>query len=252
MPDFGVPRPSPAQRRHAPEPRPSTMHAGLAGLQAAAGDRAVAGLIGQTSVVAQRATELGLPPFTAGFTPREQDWIDEVWHHPGIQLMFIAYGELPTPVLARVKEITGDPDAEGVHHNEPEPGQADVEIADTTYDIPVEVEEVKGNSRAGTDEEEFKSTLIHELFHFVENNTKSVDSEAVTTPETLRAILVEPRLIGLPQCAFGWVSHGGGAVYIDEITVGEVGLGDEAAFPEGSPEINAKREKRYEPSPDPR
>ena len=212
--------------------------------------------------VAQRAPTTVVPPFAEGFLPQEQEWIDQVWHHPGMQLMFQVYGELPTPVLARVKETieNGVPSSttEGVTHNEPETGQPDIEIADATYSETMAVEPQEGDSRQATEEEEFKATLIHELFHFVENNTKHIDPEAIPTPETLKAVLAEPRLEGLPAFAFGWIKRGTVVVHLSDVGILKEGETDEGLRDEtewitaGSPEAKAKRDKAYEQSPDSR
>ncbi len=249
------PRPSLADRRPAPVAHPIDT---LAQLQRTAGNGAVSLLVQRVRDVAQREPATALPPLTEDFSPDEEEWISEVWQNPGIQLMFQAYGELPTPVLARVREVVNDNGSvstttEGVTHNEPEPGQPDIEITDATYGETMVVEPPGQGQREATSEEEFKATLIHELFHFVENNTKSVDPESIATPETLRAILAEPRLEGLPAFAFGWINRGGDAAYLGHVSVVPISTGPLTSWvPTGSPEAKAKKDKAYEASPDPR
>jgi hypothetical protein len=245
----------PAERRHRPSPQRALTS--IERLQRSAGNRAVAGLIRGAPGVVQRATEITAPPDRQGFTEAEDLWIDDVWHNPGMELMFQAYGEIPAPVLARVGQILDDGSpsetTEGAATNEPAPGEPDIEIGDAVY-VEKKVVEPSGEMpREATEEEEFKSTLIHELFHYVENNTKDIDPEAFVTPETLKAILAAPTLASLPQFTFGYFIRGGGVGYLPEATVTMMSSHGAWTWVEpGSPEAEAKKEKRYEPSPDPR
>ena len=202
----------------------------------------------------QRARHDAVSPVAEGFDTDEQRWIQEVWDNPGMQLMLQAYESIPEPVLTRVGIITSDgepsPSVEGVAHNAPEPGGPDIEIADATYATAMVVDVPGAAKRLGTPEEEFKATLIHELFHHIENNTKHVDPTVVTAPETLKAMLVAPRLASLPAFAFGWFDLDGAPAHLDNVGVADVVLNASTTVPTDSEAGRAKAAATYEASPD--
>ena len=203
----------------------------------------------------QRVRDGPVGPVVEGFDTDEQRWIQDVWDNPGMQLMLQAYGSIPEPVLQRVRTVIsseGEPSSsvEGVAHNAPEPGGADIEIADATYAIPMVVDVPGAARRLGTFEEEFKATLIHELFHYVENNTKHLDPTVVTAPETLKAMLVAPGLASLPPFAFGWFDHDGTPAHLDNLGVADVVLNPASTVPSDSEAGRAKAAGTYEASPD--
>ena len=202
----------------------------------------------------QRVRDGAVAPVAEGFDTDEQRWIQEVWDNPGMQLLLQAYESVPEPVLERVHMITSDgapsPTVEGVAHNAPEPGGVDIEIADATYDVPMVVDVPGAAKRLGTPEEEFKATLIHELFHFVENNTKHLDPTVVTAPETLKAMLVAPRLASLPPFAFGWFDLDGAPAHLDNVGVADVVLNAGMTVAADSDAGRAKAAGSYEASPD--
>lgn len=202
----------------------------------------------------QRVRDGAISPVAEGFDTDEQRWVQEVWDNPGVQLVLQAYGSIPEPVLERVHIISNDgepsPSVEGVARNAPEPGEADIEIADATYATAMVVDVPGAARRLGTPEEEFKATLIHELFHYVENNTKHVDPTVVTAPETLKAMLVAPRLAALPAFAFGWFELAGAPAHLDNVGVAEVVLNAATTVSTDSEAGRAKAAASYEASPD--
>ena len=134
----------------------------------------------------------------AGFSTDELRWIDEVWALEEIQLLFGANPSIPQVVMERVAEISGtDPEGrtdDGEH----------VLMADAAY------EAQRAWNPEGISETEFKSTLIHELFHVVVS--KNWDAGAlpgIDAPLKLVAWLTYPErsTLGLEPYAFGWFPH---------------------------------------------
>ena len=113
-------------------------------LQRSAGNAAVSRMLSRTPIA---------PHEFAGFSKDELRWIDEVWALEEIQLLFGANPSIPQVVMERVAEISGtDPEGrtdDGEH----------VLMADAAYAAQ------RAWNPEGIGEIEFKSTLIHELFH---------------------------------------------------------------------------------------
>lgn len=173
-----------------------------------------------------------------------------MWHDEAMQLLLQAYGEIPPPVISRVKVIVDkmygpSPTTEGITYNEAREGDVDIEIADATYDIEQVVEDPENGTQRATSEEEFKATLVHELFHYVENNTQSVDPATMLTPETLKAVLVQPAIGGFPAFTFGWFDAGVIAAHLDNVSTGPL-----SPLSPDSPAARAKAAGAYEASPD--
>ncbi len=235
-----------AGRGTRPAPHPLTT------LQRHAGNRAVADALSIQREGEQRA------PHTFGFSTEEQDWIDEIWARPGIRMMFQAYPGVPDPVLARVHRILEDDGSEsttteGVHDPSAGDGDVNIEIADTAYDIPGTAMSPAGGRRLRTSKEEFTSTLIHELFHYFDNNTQHLDPNDVATPTTLMIIMANPGRFGFGSLGFGWFDHPvtGRGMHLDDVVVGEQLVGDPEAMV--APDTTAGRVKAagsYESSPD--
>lgn len=131
----------------------------------------------------------------SGFSAQEERWITDVWSLPAISLMFQAYGSVPQPVLGHVSEFEGS-SAQG----QTTEGEF-VDISDTVY------HSVKTWNAEGSSEAAFKSTLIHELFHFFEYQTQDVDPAHIFTPGRMIDALLQPGLLGFRPYEFGWFVH---------------------------------------------
>ncbi len=182
----------PTERPDEPEARtPAELPAQhrILALQRSMGNAAVSRMLSRTP----------LPPHDiAGFSPDEQRWIDEVWALEEIQLMFGANPSLPQVILERLAVISD---------REPE-GQTDdgefVLMGDAAYATQREW------NPEGSDETEFKSTLIHELFHvLVSKNWDEGALPGIDAPLKLSASLQYPEASSLTlwPYAFGWFAH---------------------------------------------
>jgi hypothetical protein len=157
-------------------------------LQRSAGNAAVSRMLSRTPVA----------PHDMGFSQEEQRWIDEVWALEEIQLLFGANPSIPQVLMERLAEIQGD-DPQGLTE-----GGDQVSVGDAAYST------LREWNPEGSGEVEFKSTLIHELFHVVvsEHWDKGV-LPGIDPPLKLAASLLFPEAsdIHLPPYAFGWFAH---------------------------------------------
>ncbi|MAS38124.1 MAG: hypothetical protein CL610_29275 [Anaerolineaceae bacterium] len=132
------------------------------------------------------------------FSTQEYQWISDVWDLPEIRLMFQAYDKIPDPILHRVVALDG---AEGSTSG------VNISIADKSYSERSVYQDASGNPVTTTDENEFKSTLLHELFHFFFNETAHIDPTALITPSVMQTMLIYPDKFGQNKGAYGWFQH---------------------------------------------
>ena len=161
----------------------------------------------QRKTIAKPAAKPGKPggrahPGAKGekpFTKRELTWINEVLQHRLVKLLFASYSDVPTGVLHRVAFVAG---AKGQfsHKNN------DIAVADKVYTHKDTHTGKSGTKFTETNEEAFKGTLIHELFHFAEHNAK-LRKAGLVLPSDLVQVLSKPKLAGFPDYAFGWFVH---------------------------------------------
>ena len=157
-------------------------------LQRSAGNAAVSRMLSRTP----------LAPHDMGFSKEEQRWIDEVWALEEIQLLFGANPSIPQVLMERLAEIQGD-DPQGLTE-----GGEQVSIGDAAYST------LREWNPEGSGEVEFKSTLIHELFHvLVSENWGEGAQPGIEPPAKLVAWLIWPERsnLHLPPYAFGWFPH---------------------------------------------
>lgn len=131
------------------------------------------------------------------FTPQEQVWIDEVLANPIIELIFDSYPAMPPVIIHRVQKLS----AAGQYS----PAINELAIDDAAYGRPAD-EIFDQDTVTAEDEEAFKGTLLHEIFHYLENNAKAVAKE-IPIPKNLIAAMLYPTQVGLDPYAFGWFIH---------------------------------------------
>lgn len=145
-----------------------------------------------------------------GFTKTQQRWIREVMKQDEIAMLFRVLGGMPPVVLHRVKQFEKGQSAGATKGDE---------IAIAKHRVtPFESE----NDKIDT-EKEFKGTLIHELLHFIENQTTgtSMDTRHVV-PSDLINYLKRPEELPaehfreniFDEYAFGWFYHTGAKKWI--------------------------------------
>lgn len=135
-------------------------------------------------------------PVTVGFTADEERWIEEVWNLPPIKALFGLYPAVPPQILTRVDMIVSDKDgsvggSQGIHRE----GGEQIEIADTTY------KQIEGWNTTKSPEAQFKTVLIHELFHALEawSDFPGLGGPELKTPSRLVADMIDTK--------FGWFIH---------------------------------------------
>lgn len=133
------------------------------------------------------------------FTKKEQTWINQVLKHPLVNALFSAYSDIPTATLHRVASIAGAKGQFSAKGN-------DVAISDKVYTNKDKHTSPDGTKFTETNEEAFKGTLIHELFHFAEHNAK-LEKAGTVLPSTLVGVLSNPTAAGFAKHAFGWFVH---------------------------------------------
>jgi hypothetical protein len=182
-------------RRHRDAERPGeerervAPHHPILALQRSMGNAAVARMLARAPLA---------PHDIEGFSPEEQQWIDEVWALEEIQLLFGSNPSIPQVLLERVAVISGN-DPQG----QTEEGES-VEMADAAYTT------IRPWNPEGSGEVEFKSTLIHELFHvLVSKNWDAGAVGGIDAPLRLSASLTHPEASALKlwPYAFGWFDH---------------------------------------------
>ncbi len=182
-------------------------------LNATAGNRAVhrmlmsgkGGMIRRGGVLEQPAPGEGGKDYgehrSKGFSELERIWIDDVMSNPLVSLIFSTYGSIPPVILHRVEEI-------GNASGQYSPGKNEIGITDKSYeeqpgddiDPKTEAELEKRHEAA------FKGTLLHEIFHYVEDNTKDLKTN-IPLPTHLMGTMVAPEANGFDAYAFGWFLH---------------------------------------------
>lgn len=126
------------------------------------------------------------------FSDEERRWIQEVMEMELVSLLLRVYrpdGGMPPVVLHRITEFERHTVA-GQHDD----GQVAIAEERTLLD--------DDDNRINT-ESEFKRVLVHELLHFVEDQTADLADEVVV-PRLLKAVLLYPEKFGFPEYAFGW------------------------------------------------
>jgi len=139
------------------------------------------------------------------FSDVEKAWIEEVLSDQYIRLFFDTYGDVPPVVLHRVATINR---ASGTFFS----AEGKVGLSDRIYEdgIRDEHELANGESITETDEESFKGTLIHEIFHYMEHHVTEMAERLpadVARPDHLIEALRYPEKLGLDPYAFGWFAH---------------------------------------------
>ncbi len=163
-----------------------------------------------TAATANEAAPLrnGKPNETAkDFTEQEKAWIREVLAEEYWSMFFRSYGEVPDVVLHRLGDLGSEGRTSGTFFS----GEGKIGLADQIYNGDRTLhEQDDGSKHASTDEETFKGTLIHELFHYMEHHVADMSAalpDGVTRPDHLIEALRWPEQVGLPKYAFGWFVH---------------------------------------------
>lgn len=135
-------------------------------------------------------------PIVDGFSADEELWITQVWAMPEIRALFGLYPTIPRQILTRVDKIVYRKDgsltsSQGIQRE----GGEEVEIADNTYNQP---ESWDADDSA---EAQFKTVLIHELFHVFQywNDDVDLGGLKITTPGKLVGDMIDVR--------YGWFIH---------------------------------------------
>lgn len=181
------------------------------------------------------------------FSPLEKQWIGEVTHDPVISLVFGSYA-LPEPVLSRVRQIPGSSTTKGQFSSQTD----GIKLADRIYSQKEE-HSLAGERFEETDEEAFKGTLIHEIFHYLEDNAERTTAE-MPIPQDLISAMIAPTRVGLPEYAFGWFvhPHSGWWLHFQLPEVTNILASKEVSIQEHPDLLKVSREKKWENSPLPR
>lgn len=214
-------------------------------------DTAVGDAVQAREAIAKPAAKPGKPggeshPEAKGekpFTKKEQSWIDQVLKHPLVSVLFSSYSDIPTATLHRVASIAG---AKGQFSAKGD----DVAISDKVYSNKDTHESPDGTKFTETNEESFKGTLIHELFHFAEENAKLAKAGLVL-PSDLVGVLSNPTSAGFAQYAFGWFVHPK-STYVLHFQINDVMSFDPNVTIIDQPELlKIRKEGKWERSPMP-
>ena len=180
----------------------------------------------------------------AEFSEDEQRWIKDVLSLPEISQLFRTFAELPPVVLHRVSRLKsgGQGQARG----------KEVAVSSRAYEMKEYYKEEGQKRVEATPEEEFKSTLIHELLHFVETQTAHL-AKKVGVPRALKSALVYPEGLAeleLNKYAFGWFEHPTAhrILHLDQSLL--FGMHPELTII-GTPLEEVYKKKQYESSPMP-
>ncbi len=133
------------------------------------------------------------------FTRKELTWINQVLQDRFVKLLFSSYTDVPTAVLHRVASVAG---AKGQYSSKND----DIAVADKVYTHKDRLTGRNGAKFTESNEEAFKGTLIHELFHFAAHNAK-LRKSGLVLPKDLVTALTYPTRAGFPAYAFGWFVH---------------------------------------------
>jgi hypothetical protein len=186
------------------------------------------------------------------FTELEKLWINDVISDPLINLIFDSYEDLPKAILHRVEETENSKDEETSPKGATQKLTPDIALFDQIYEPEImDSQSTNGTSFNEADEEAFKGTLLHEIFHYLENNAKAVVSK-MPLPKNLIEALLYPTKIKFQEYAFGWFIHPKSYAYLHFDVPGVGGFAPELTV-FGYPELEkVHREKKYEKSPMPK
>lgn len=132
------------------------------------------------------------------FSTQEREWIDQILAHRVFQILFASYEEIPPAVLHRVREKGG---ANGSFNG----ANSSIALTDKIYENKG-YHHLEGERFQETDEEAFKGTFVHEMFHYLEHNADT-KMEGELLPRDLMEFMLYPESLGLPEYAFGWFVH---------------------------------------------
>lgn len=124
----------------------------------------------------------------------EQIWFDELlMKHPGLKMLFKAYGPLPEVTVFRVKKLSGGAAGRYVR------GKRHIAIADKAR--------TEGHKTLGLVEAKriFQWTLLHELLHFLSREVKGKKHGL----GELKSWFRKPQKKGKPPFCLGWIEYAG-------------------------------------------
>ena len=141
------------------------------------------------------------PKGSKGFSALEQVWIDEVLSDPALSLVLKSFPNAKPAVLHRVEDLGTAVGEYSNDHNA-------IAIQDSVYEKPEPEFEADFEEEDFAEEHEnrFKTTLIHEIFHYVAA-TGTADGRKIILPANVVQALVHPKKANLPPYAFGWFVH---------------------------------------------
>ncbi len=181
------------------------------------------------------------------FTDEERMWIDDVLAEPLIQVVFSSYSDIPVGTLHRVKKVSAGSSANGQFSKEND----DLAISDKVYDDKA-LHGSGTDSFRESDEEAFKGTLIHELFHFLEENATTTEPNVSLLPKHLVAALLYPEKFSFGPYAFGWFLHPDhNAFQHFDLAKSRFLYGDDPEMPDGRRASVVMEEETWESSPMP-
>ncbi|MFN0095403.1 MAG: hypothetical protein ACKVVT_11605 [Dehalococcoidia bacterium] len=139
------------------------------------------------------------PQGSKGFSALEEMWIADVLEAPGIQLVMQSFPEAEPVILHRVEDL-------GTAVGEYSRPQNTLALDDSVYDADPEFGGVNEESDFAEEHERtFKQTLIHELFHYLENTAKG--KQGLLTPTMIVDAMIHPAKARYEPFAFGWFKH---------------------------------------------
>ena len=177
------------------------------------------------------------------FTKQERTWINQVLAHPLIKVFFASYTDIPTATLHRVASIAG---AKGEYSSKKD----DIAVSDKVYSHKDTLKDSKGRNFTETNEEAFKGTLIHELFHFAENNAQK-RKKGLPLPKDLVTALSNPKMVGLHDYAFGWFAHPKSGFVLHFQLPDVIGFNSQTSILGDAKLMRARKSGKWERSPMP-
>ena len=177
------------------------------------------------------------------FTDEEKSWIREVFALGEVRRMIAGYKALPRISLHRVSAL--DSGANG------EQNGTKIAISSKVYQKK-DVAAIFAGKPAGLPNEQcFKETLLHELVHFVEEQTQDLSASKVV-PAVLTEVLTYPEATGYgwPKHAFGWFVHPKSAYWLHFDLPCVLSVTDAACtILGGSDLVGIEKRGKYESSP---